>query len=64
MIQLANDPNASRSAFRPATAGEPKANGADVVRSRNGHTWPFLSRHAGRPAQKDNAKPAANDNGS
>jgi hypothetical protein len=64
MIQLANDPNASRSAFRPAARGEAKANGSDALRSRSGHAWPFLSRHAGRPAQKDNPKPVANDNGS
>jgi len=64
MIQLANDPNASRSAFRPAGRGEPKANGSDALRSRNGHAWPFLSRHEGRPIQQDNRKPAANDDGS
>ena len=64
MIQLANDPNASR-ALRP-TASEGKAGSPDDARrSRTGHAWPFLSRYAERPAQQgDTTKPAAASNGS
>lgn len=63
MIELANDPNASR-AFR-ANASEGKAGSAVDARKRNAHAWPFLSRYAERPAQQQyNTKPAANDSGS
>jgi hypothetical protein len=63
MIQLANDPNASR--FLPrAAANDGKAEGQGL-RSRNGHAWPFLSRYAAQPARKEHSdKPAANDSGS
>jgi hypothetical protein len=65
MIQLATDPTASRSSYRP-TAGddENKSDAFDTRRSRNGHAWPFLSRHADRPAHPNNQKPAANSSGS
>ena len=53
MIQLANDPNASRMGSRPAQS-ESKGRSLDHPRSRGGHAWPFLSRHAGR-----NAPPAS-----
>lgn len=63
MIQLANDPNASRS-FPRAAANDGKAE-QDSRRSRTGHAWPFLSQYAARPARKENTeKPAANDSGS
>ena len=62
MIQLANDPNASRS-FPRAAANDGKPDG-DARRSRS-HAWPFLSQYAARPARPENAeKPAANDSGS
>lgn len=66
MIQLANDPNASRS-FRNAASGSDaaKAAGAGMPQGRPGHAWPFLSRYAARPVREDNpSKPAANDSGS
>jgi hypothetical protein len=64
MIQLANDPNASRANYRP-TEGEAKALAVSSQRGRSGHAWPFLSRHAGRPVQQqDSQKPTANDSGS
>ena len=64
MIQLANDPNASRSFDRAANdAGKERA--ADGRRVRSGHAWPFLSSYAARPARQENTdKPAANDSGS
>ena len=63
MIQLANDPNASRTSWRPAAAE--KAAAHDLRRGRSGHAWPFLSPHARRPAaQQDSAKNPRNDSGS
>ena len=55
MIHLANDPNASRMGYRP---GQNESQGRDFAhpRSRGGHAWPFLSRHAGRPAPQDASK--------
>jgi len=47
MIQLANDPNASRMSARPVQS-ESKGRGLEHSRGRAGHAWPFLSRHSGR----------------
>jgi hypothetical protein len=63
MIHLANDPNASRMAHRPAL-NDGKGRGFDHPRSRAGHAWPFLSHYAGRPAQQAPAKSASSDSGS
>ena len=64
MIQLANDPNASRS-FNRADSNLQGQDGADAARARSGHAWPFLSPCATRPLRKENTdKPAANDSGS
>jgi hypothetical protein len=62
MIQLANDPNASRNLRTGPNDGKPSNFGAQ--RSRSGHAWPFLSRYAARPAQQDHQKPTASDSGS
>lgn len=60
MIQLANDPNASR-AFRPTAAEGKAGSAAESPRGRTGHAWPFLSRQGERPAPSgDHPKPAAN----
>lgn len=66
MIELANDPRASRSSFeRAVPGGESKGAAAQEPRARNGHAWPFLSRYAARPARQENTdKPAAQDSGS
>lgn len=64
MIQLANDPHASRFLPRPA-ANDGKAEGPGAMRLRSGHAWPFLSRYAAQPGRKDDSdKPAANESGS
>jgi hypothetical protein len=65
MIQLANDPHASRS-FQRATAGdEAKETGAESRRASSGHAWPFISRYAARPARQESTdKPAAQPSGS
>ncbi len=63
MIQLANDPNASRMSYRPAQS-DGKGSTSANQRGRSGHAWPFLSGHASRPVQQDNQKPTANDSGS
>ncbi|HUR88549.1 MAG TPA: hypothetical protein VMZ74_05630 [Ramlibacter sp.] len=66
MIELANDPNASRS-FQRAAANDSdgKDAGADGRRGRSAHAWPFLSPCAARPARQESSdKPAANDSGS
>jgi hypothetical protein len=56
MIQLANDPKASRMSWRPNAQGE-KSLDEQQQRRRSGHAWPFLSPHANRPD-----RPAANPN--
>ena len=48
MIQLANDPSASRMGSRPVQS-ENKGRGVEHFRGRSGHAWPFLSRQGGRP---------------
>lgn len=63
MIQLANDPNASRGSWRPA-ANDDKAQAADA-RRRPGHAWPFLSPHAAaRPAAQERPQNTSNPSGS
>ena len=54
MIQLATDPNASRSTWRPAAEDQ-----ANLVqrRPRSAHAWPFISRHGERPAAPQDSKP-------
>ena len=47
MIQLANDPNASRMGSTPAQS---ESKGRSLEHPRSGHAWPFLSRHSGRSA--------------
>lgn len=55
MIQLATDPNASRLNWRPAGT-EAKSNG--LAQRRNGHAWPFISRHDERPAAQQQVQRA------
>ena len=63
MIQLATDPNASRNGWRPAAA-EAKDHTLATRRPRS-HAWPFISRHAERPAGTQDQKRTPNsDNGS
>jgi hypothetical protein len=63
MIQLATDPNASRSQWRPAAADAKETNLAPS-RGRSGHAWPFISRHGERPSQQDSKRTPGTDNGS
>jgi len=63
MITLANDPNASRTGWRPAAANDEKS-ASTPRRGRSGHAWPFLSPHARRPAPQDGPKAPRNDSGS
>jgi len=64
MIQLATDPNAKRTSYRPQESAD--GHGTQVPqsgRSRAGHAWPFPSRYAERtPTQGQ--KPTASDGGS
>ena len=65
MIQLANDPEASRSFQRAAGGSEAKATAAQERRIRGGHAWPFVSQYAAPAARKENTdKPAAQNSGS
>lgn len=65
MIQLANDPTASRAAYRAHQGDDAgKADAFEARRSRSGHAWPFPSRYMARPARQDSHKPTANDSGS
>jgi hypothetical protein len=63
MIQLASDPNASRTAWRPAAA-EAKQTPTAARRGRSGHAWPFISRHGERPVQQDSKRTPSNESGS
>ena len=63
MIQLANDPNASRMSWRPNAQGE-KSPTEEQRRRRTGHAWPFLSPHANRPERPAANQTPTNDSGS
>ena len=64
MIQLATDPNASRSNWRP-TAAEAKDGNQASRRQRSGHAWPFISRHGERQATlQDQKRTTSSDSGS
>ena len=56
MIQLATDPNASRSNWRGATA-EAREHPQAARRPRSGHAWPFISRHGERVPAPQETKP-------
>jgi hypothetical protein len=64
MIQLANDPNASRPSYRPQAgeSGEGEGRPASSFEAKasrpSGHSWPFPSRYAARPARNED-KPSA-----
>jgi len=58
MIQLATDPKASRLTWRTTAGTEAKPNG--LAQRRNGHAWPFISRHDERPAAQQQAPRAPN----
>jgi hypothetical protein len=63
MIQLASDPNAGKMSYLPSQeAGKVRA--FEAQRGRSGHAWPFLARHADRPAHQDTDKPVSSDSGS
>jgi hypothetical protein len=62
MIQLATDPNASRT-WRPA-ASEAKENTLAPRRGRSGHAWPFISRQGERPAQQETKRTTNSESGS
>jgi hypothetical protein len=62
MIQLANEPTASRTSYRPAQS-DGKGSSFEPRRGRPGHEWPFLSR-AVRPSQQPAQKTAGADSGS
>lgn len=65
MIQLANDPNASRTSWRPGAQGDkPGSNEEQQRRRRSGHAWPFLSPHASRPERPAANQTPSNDSGS
>jgi len=64
MIELANDPKASRTDRRAEASSAIKKSNPSPKRGRIGPTWPFPSRYAGRPAQQEMRKSAANDSGS
>jgi len=63
MIQLATDPNASRSNWRPAPA-EAKGQVNASRRQRSGHAWPFISHYAERPASQESQRTPSSDSGS
>jgi hypothetical protein len=59
MIQLATDPNASRSNWRPVPA-EAKDNTLAGRRPRSSHAWPFMARFAEQvPSSQDKRTPTS-----
>ena len=64
MIQLATDPNASRSNWRPAAADARPA--TPVARpTRSGHAWPFISRYGDLgPTPQETKRPPRSESGS
>jgi hypothetical protein len=58
MIQLANDPNASRMGSRPAPSDN-KGRTLEHPRARAGHAWPFISRHGGHPVPPTASRPTS-----
>jgi hypothetical protein len=64
MIQLATDPHASRSNWRPAAADAKDDAPTSARRSRNGHAWPFISRHVERVSAPQETKRTPADSGS
>ncbi len=66
MIQLATDPTASRTSYRPqgVDKGRAPSQAAGAQRGRSGHTWPFISRQPIRPNRQDGEKPTPSDSGS
>jgi hypothetical protein len=63
MIQLATEPTASRTSYRPA-ASDGKGSTFESQRGRIGHAWPFLSRYAARPSQQEGQKNTGPNSGS
>lgn len=63
MIQLANDPSASRMGWRP-TAQAGKESPAGGFKGRPGHPWPFLSKQVQRPEARTEPMNPRNDSGS
>ena len=64
MIQLATDPNASRSNWRPAAAEARQASPV-TPRSRSGHAWPFISRYGElTPTPQETKRPPKSEGGS
>ena len=60
MIQLANDPNASRMGSRPVQSDN-KGRSLDHPRGRAGHAWPFISRHSGRAVPPAASRTSSSD---
>ena len=44
MIQLATEPTASRTSYRPRRERRARDQTFETQRGRSGHAWPFLSR--------------------
>ena len=64
MIQLATDPNASRSNWRPAAA---EAKDSTLARRpRSGHAWPFIAQaYVERtPSSQETKRTPSSDSGS
>lgn len=54
MIQLATDPKAARSTWRPAADG--KDSTLSERRPRSGHAWPFIARFGDAPQAQQETK--------
>ena len=65
MIQLATDPNASRSNWRPAAA-DAKDSTLAGHRPRSGHAWPFIAQmYVERtPSSQETKRTPSSDSGS
>jgi hypothetical protein len=63
MIHLASDPTASRMNWQP-TSAEDKGQSPQARQARSGHAWPFISRHADKPAGQEQTRQPAGQHGS
>jgi hypothetical protein len=61
MIQLASDPNAHRTAWRPVAA---QGQGTTLEARRARHAWPFISPHGDKPAAQQPPKDSNGSSGS
>ena len=64
MIQLATDPNASRTNWQSSQTDDRGTPQNAELASVRRHAWPFISRHADKPAAPASGQKATSEHGS